>query len=122
RSSALGFLADDIGLTGLPLGVEAVEFHVEPFLARLAGILAARRTSGRRLWRIAERSAEPPGPGDRDRPCLREAAHARPASPARHRPGMELAAADGNRRIRHDTGTGRGRRSGRAASQPAVAA
>jgi hypothetical protein len=35
---ALGALAGDVGLAGLALGVEAVELHVEPLLARLAGV------------------------------------------------------------------------------------
>src|SRR5690606_31972560 len=43
---AFRFLARHEGLASIALGVEAVELHVEPFLARLAGIdgaaLAAR--------------------------------------------------------------------------------
>ena len=38
QQPALGLLAGDVGLTGLALGVEAVELHVEPFLGRLAGV------------------------------------------------------------------------------------
>ncbi len=44
---ALGLLAGDVGLAGLPLGVEAVELHVEPFLARLAGVDGAAQAAGR---------------------------------------------------------------------------
>src|SRR5690606_16880567 len=44
---ALGALADDIGLASLSLGVEAVEFHVEPFLARLAGVDGAAQAAVR---------------------------------------------------------------------------
>src|SRR5690606_8080401 len=46
---AFRLLARHEGLASLALGVEAVELHVEPFLARLAGIdgaaLAARHDS-----------------------------------------------------------------------------
>ncbi len=38
RDQPSGPLARNVGLTGLPLGVERVEVHVEAFLARLAGI------------------------------------------------------------------------------------
>ena len=50
---SLGALAGDIGLAGLPLGIEGVELHLETLLARLAGIdrasefLARRRGRGR---------------------------------------------------------------------------
>ena len=43
---AFGLLAGDIGLAGLPLGVEAVELLLEPFLARFAGVDGAAQAAG----------------------------------------------------------------------------
>ena len=60
---ALGALAGDVGLAGLALGVEAVELHVEPFLAGLAGVdgaaelLTGRHRLGRGSFFVMPRSA-----------------------------------------------------------------
>ena len=35
---ALGALAGDVGLAGLPLGIEGVELHLEAFFGGLAGV------------------------------------------------------------------------------------
>jgi hypothetical protein len=39
-------LAGDIGLAGLPLGVQRVEFHLEAFLAGFAGVDRATQLAG----------------------------------------------------------------------------
>ena len=49
QQPALGLLARDIGLARLALGVEAVELHVEAFLARLAGVDRAAELADDRL-------------------------------------------------------------------------
>ena len=50
QEPAFGPLAGDIGLTGLALGVEAVEFLLEAFFGRLAGVdRAAELALERRL-------------------------------------------------------------------------
>ena len=49
RHPALGLLALDIGLAGLALGVQRIERHVEPFLARFAGIDRAAELAFRGL-------------------------------------------------------------------------
>ena len=46
---AFGLLAGDVGLAGLALGVEAVELHVEAFLAGLAGVDRAAELADDRL-------------------------------------------------------------------------
>ena len=42
-------LAGDVGLAGLPLGVQRVELHVEAFLAGFAGVDRAAQFAGHRL-------------------------------------------------------------------------
>jgi hypothetical protein len=64
---ALGALAGDEGLAGLALGIEGVELHVEPFLARLPGVdCAAQLSDGRRHYnRVRPHSSlgyRPPAP------------------------------------------------------------
>ena len=51
---ALVLLAADVGLAGLPLGVEGVELLLEPLLGRLAGVdRAADAAAARALRRVA---------------------------------------------------------------------
>ena len=55
-------LAADIRLAGLPLGVEGVEFLLEPFLGRFARVdRAADAAAARVLWRVLARGLYPPG-------------------------------------------------------------
>ncbi len=46
---AFGALAGDVGVAGFALGIEAVEFLLQPLLARLAGVDGAAQAAGRRL-------------------------------------------------------------------------
>src|SRR5262249_54093801 len=43
-------LARDVGLAGLPLGIERVEVHVEAFFAGLAGVNRATQFAGPPAW------------------------------------------------------------------------
>src|SRR4029079_9660283 len=62
---AFGFLAGDIGLAGLALGVEAVELHLEALLGRLAGVDRAAELSddkllhGRLRWFFSPKKIQP---------------------------------------------------------------
>ena len=65
QGPAFGLLAGDIGLASLPLGVEAVELHVEPFLGGLPGVDRAAEAPDDRLlharlrWFLRPKKTQP---------------------------------------------------------------
>src|SRR5207237_1998175 len=65
KDPAFWLLAGDIGLARLALSIEAVELHVEPFLARFAGVDRAAELANDRLlhlrlrWFLSPKKIQP---------------------------------------------------------------